>query len=125
MSNIPKWELGAVKLTTGEDAVIQYVQESSNQYRYIGMAHISNGRSFSWKPMAWTDIGLEFPYCTEGSRNLARPSKKIQHIKGVLLVYDNGAVVWVHDRANARTINTSKCFALITIDEYLREGQGL
>lgn len=76
MNNDLKWEPGAVKLNTGEDAIIQYIQESDPNYRYIGMAHVSNGRSWTWKPMAWTNKGLEFPYCTEGSRNLVPPKKK-------------------------------------------------
>jgi hypothetical protein len=125
MSNNPKWEPGAVKLTTGEDAIIKYIQESDPNYRYIGMAHVINGRSFTWKPMAWTVKGLEFPYCTEGSHNLVPPAKRIMRVFKVINVFKDGSSCSYNTVEDADMIGAGCVFARIIVDEQVTEGQGL
>lgn len=126
MSNNSKWELGAVKLTTGEDARILYVQETSFVYRYIGMVCESNGRLDEWKPISWTDKGLEFPYCTEESRNLVPTPKKTVRVRGWMNVNADGSIeLWeAKERANEFAHISRVALRFVDLGE-VEEGEGL
>lgn len=129
MSNVPKWEPGAVKLVDGSDAIIHYVQHATVNTRYIGMRkEKAIGGGHIWVPIAWTVDGYEYPPTNDPflphSTKLVPPPKKSMRIKGRLYVYNDKTVVFAHDDDEARPSNVG-LFCSFQVDESVKEGEGL
>jgi hypothetical protein len=116
-----KWQIGPVKLTNGEEAYIDAINEGQEAHRYTGRIK-SHGQ---WISTGWDDTGrrmyseLNHPY------NLDPPPKKTVRVQAWLMVWSNGGVTVFHDENQAIVDTKKHGFALIEIDREVEEGEGL
>jgi hypothetical protein len=118
-----KWQIGPVKLASGEEAFIDAINEGQEAWRYTGRikshAH--------WVSTGWDDTGRRMYSELNPLQNLAPPPKKTVRVRGWLVVYANGKTCnfGYSDRERAITEANLRGFALIEIDREVEEGEGL
>jgi hypothetical protein len=116
-----KWQIGPVKLTNGEEALIDAIIEGQEAYRYTGRIK-SHGQ---WESTGWDDTGrrmyseLNHPY------NLAPPPKKTVRVQRWLNIDADGTVSLYELRSEADTHCFSDRIACVEIDCEVEEGEGL
>jgi hypothetical protein len=120
--NQDKWQIGPVKLASGEDAFIDAINEGQEAYRYTG--RIRDGRGI-WVPAAWYANGRYMYAHTDHSCNLAPPPKKTVRVKVWLNVYEDGWHALHYSTETALAGGEHARFALIEIDREVTEGEGL
>jgi hypothetical protein len=126
-----KWQIGPVKLASGEEARIDAINEGQEDWRYIGRVQYLPGL---WIACGWHASGrlMHASTCnptmyaeTNHECNLAPPPKKTVRVQAWLMVWPTGAVT-VFYREEEAVFNTKKHgFALIPIDITVTEGDGL
>ena len=119
-----KWQIGPVKLASGEDAFIDAINEGQEAYRYTGRIRNFEGE---WIASGWHASGRYMYARTDHELNLAPPPKKTVRVRGWLVVYANGKTCnfGYSDKDRAITEANLRGFALIEIDREVTEGEGL
>ena len=121
-----KWQIGPVKLASGEEAWIDAINEGQDANRYTGRVRsVANNQ---WVAAAWHlngryagDMFLE----SNDLLNLAPPPKKTVRVQAWLVVYENGCLCKFYDKADAIVEAKALGFALIEIDREVEKGEGL
>jgi hypothetical protein len=83
-----KWQIGPVKLTNGEEAFIDAINEGQEDWRYTGRILYAPGL---WIAAGWHASGRYMYAHTDYGLNLAPPPKKTVRVRGWLVVYANGS----------------------------------
>jgi hypothetical protein len=125
MSN-HKWQIGAVKLASGEEAFIDAINEGQDANRYTG--RVRSVENNQWVAAAWHLNGRyagDLFLRENNTLNLAPPPKKTVRVQAWLVVYANGGSCKFHDKADAIVEAKALGFALIPIDREVTEGDGL
>jgi len=115
-----KWQIGPVKLASGEDAFIDAINEGQEDYRYTGRIRNHAG---DWIAAGWHANGL-FMYCDANNPyNLAPPPKKTVRLEGWLNIYNDNSANFYDRREEAdKEDDRSACIPFgITVTE----GDGL
>lgn len=121
MSNVPKWELGPVKLVNGLIAVIRRFCEKRQMY--LGEIQDRNG---SWSTGEWNSKGWYIPGALEKDpHNLVPPPKRTMRIKGRLYVYNDKTVVFAHDDDITGQPSNIGLSCSFQVDRLVEEGEGL
>jgi len=117
-----KWEKGPVKLTNGEDAFIDAINEGQEDYRYVGRIRGSSG---GWIAAGWHANGRYMYAHTDHSCNLAPPPKKTVRVK--LFVNANKDGTFQVQRSRQLADEASLCIRIACkeIDIEVTEGDGL
>jgi hypothetical protein len=117
-----KWQIGPVKLTNGEEAYIDAINEGQEDWRYTGRILYAPGL---WIAAGWHASGRYMYAHTDYGLNLAPPPKKTVRVQAWLMVWPTGAVT-VFYREDEAVFNARKHgFALLPIDREVTEGEGL
>ena len=116
-----KWQIGPVKLASGEEAFIDAINEGQEDYRYTGRLKGNSGRWVAW---GWDANGRYMYGETNHPCNLAPPPKKTMRVRRCLVILHNGMTTSYADRQKAIAIEKD-IFALIEIDREVTEGDGL
>jgi hypothetical protein len=117
-----KWQIGPVKLASGEEAFVDAINEGQDGNRYTGRV---KGIFGDWVPVGWNVGGRKMYGGADNPYNLAPPPKKTVRVKVWLMVWPNHAITLFYKKADA-VINAKKNgFALIEIDREVTEGEGL
>jgi hypothetical protein len=119
-----KWQIGPVKLASGEEAFIDSINEGQEAYRCTGRIRNHAG---DWIACGWHANG-RFMYAGKDHEcNLAPPPKKTVRVRGWMVVYLNGKTLsfGYNDKDRAVTEANLRGFALIEIDREVTEGEGL
>ena len=116
-----KWQVGPVKLSNGDDAWIDAINEGQEGYRYTGRMKLYN----QWAAVGWDESGRKMYSEIDSPGNLAPPPKKRVRVLRWLMVWPNGGITvyFLKDEAIANTKKHG--FALIEIDIEVEEGEGL
>ena len=117
-----KWEKGPVKLASGDEALIDAINEGQEDYRYTGRIRGSSGQ---WIAAGWHANGRYVYANTDHGLNLAPPPKKTVRVKAWLMVSPNGYIAPLYDESEAIANAKKHGFALIPIDREVTEGEGL
>ena len=117
-----KWQIGPVKLASGEGAFIDAINEGQDGNHYTGRI---KGTFGDWVPVGWTSSG-QLMYAMHGHpQNLAPPPKKTVRVQRWMAVYPSGSTETFLCKTEAiREVNKFG-FALIEIDREVEEGEGL
>jgi hypothetical protein len=116
-----KWQIGPVKLASGEDAFIDAINEGQEAHRYTGRIK-SHGQ---WISTGWDDTGRRMYSELNHPFNLAPPPKKTVRVYRGMVVYANGSTCVFTLQSEAITEAKQHGFALIEIDREVTEGEGL
>jgi hypothetical protein len=117
-----KWQIGPVKLASGEEAFIDAINEGQEAYRYTGRTRDFEGE---WIAAGWRANGSKMYGEIDSPYNLAPPPKKTVRVQVWLMVWSNGGVTVFHDENQAIVDAKKHGFALIEIDREVTEGEGL
>jgi hypothetical protein len=116
-----KWQIGPVKLASGEEAFIDAINEGQEDYRYTGRMPLQG----TLIAIGWDANGRLMYASSDNPGNLAPPPKKKVRLKRWLMVWPDGAVS-VFLKKDAAVKETKKHgFALIEIDREVEEGEGV
>ena len=115
-----KWQIGPVKLASGEEAFIDAINEGQDDWRYTGRVCNHAGR---WVACGWHANGRYMYAETDHGCNLAPPSKKTVRLEGWLNIYDDNSANFFDRREDAdKEDGRSACIPFgITVTE----GEGL
>jgi hypothetical protein len=116
-----KWQIGPVKLSNGEDAFIDAINEGQEHYRYTGRVMSQDGFTIA----GWHSDGRLMWGTTDHPRNLAPPPKKKIKVERWVNVFEDGGMVSWPTKEDADGCNQEARFALIQIDLEVEEGEGL
>ena len=123
-----KWQIGPVKLASGEEAFIDAINEGQEDCRYTGRIRNPSSAGRYWVAAAWHlngryagDMFLE----SNDLLNLAPPPKKTVRVKVWMVVYANGSTYVFTLESAAIAEAKQHGFALIPIDREVEEGEGL
>jgi hypothetical protein len=116
-----KWQIGPVKLVSGDDAFIDAINEGQEAYRYTGRMKLYN----QWAAVGWDDTGRMMYSATGCPANLAPPPKKKVRVTAVFNVYPEGTFSHYCDREQADRGAGSTRIACKEIDIEVEEGEGL
>jgi hypothetical protein len=120
-----KWQIGPVKLASGEDAFIDAINEGQEDCRYTG--RIKNRYGY-WFAAAWHLNGRyagDMFLKPNDLLKLAPPPKKTVRVQAWLNVYADGLHALHYSKQEARAGGEHARFALIEIDREVTEGEGL
>jgi len=117
-----KWEKGPVKLTNGEDAFIDAINEGQEVCRYTGRArnHAGDWIACGWHADGRYTCGQKHHPC-----NLAPPPKKTVRVQRWMVVYAGGSTQTYTEKSSAASEANKFGFALIEINREVTEGEGL
>ena len=121
MSN-PKWEIGAVKLIGGNEAIIDAINEDQEDFRYTGRVRGQRGIMVS---TGWHANGRYMYATSDHGFNLAPPPKKTVRVRRWLVVYFDGSISMFLNEETAINQAKQHGFALLEIDREATEGEGL
>jgi hypothetical protein len=116
-----KWQIGTVKLASGEEAFIDAINEGQEDWRYTGRVRSRDGK---WIASGWHANGRYMYAETDHGWNLAPPPKKTMLVRKWLVIHQNGMTSLYFDRQKAIAVEKD-IFALIEIDREVTEGEGL
>jgi hypothetical protein len=117
-----KWQIGPVKLASGEEAFIDAINEGQEDYRYTGRIQGSSG---GWIAAGWHANGRYMYANTDHGLNLAPPPKKTVRVQAWLMVWPSGGITVYYKENEAISSAKKHGFALIPIDREVTEGDGL
>jgi hypothetical protein len=117
-----KWQIGPVKLASGEEAFIDAINEGQEAYRYTGRV---KGVDRTWITAGWHASGRLMYAETDHPCNLAPPPKKTVRVYRGMVVYANGSTCVFTLQSEAIAEARMYGFALIEIDREVTEGEGL
>ena len=117
-----KWQIGPVKLASGEEAFIDAINDSQVHYRYTGRIRNHAGELIS---AGWHATGLYMFAHTDHRLNLAPPPKKTVRVQRWMVVFLSGSTKTFFFEAEAIAEAKKHGFALIAIDREVEEGEGL
>jgi hypothetical protein len=120
--NQHKWQIGPVKLASGEEARIDAINEGQEAYRYTGRIRNFQG---DWIASGWRSNGRYMHGGKDHERNLAPPPKKTVRVQVWLMVWPNHAIAVFYNENDAISNAKKHGFALIPIDREVTEGEGL
>jgi hypothetical protein len=118
-----KWQIGPVKLASGEDAFIDAINEGQDEYRYTG--RLRGGSSGRWVAWGWDARGRYMYADIDHSCNLAPPPKKTVRVKACILVYEDGSTISTSSDESDLDEAKKHAFALVKFDREVTEGEGL
>ena len=118
-----KWQIGPVKLASGEEAFIDAINEGQDEYRYTG--RLRGGSSGRWVAWGWDARGRYMYADIDHSCNLAPPPKKTVRVQRWLNIDADGTVSLYELRSEADTHCFSDRIACVEIDREVEEGEGL
>ena len=115
-----KWQIGPVKLASGEEAFIDAINEGQDGNHYTGRI---KGTFGDWVPVGWTSSG-QLMYAMHGHpQNLAPPPKKTVRLDGWLNIYDDNSANFFDRREDAdKEEGRSAC---VPFGYTVTEGDGL
>jgi hypothetical protein len=119
-----KWQIGPVKLASGDEAFIDAINAGQEANRYTGRI---KGTLGDWIPVGWRYDGCRMWSTSNDPFNLTPPPKKTVRVQGWLVVFANGKTLYFgySDKDTAVTEANVRGFALIPIDREVTEGEGL
>ena len=122
-----KWQIGPVKLASGEGAFIDAINEGQEDCHYTGRIRNPSNVGRYWIAAGWHASGRLMFAGEDHECNLAPPPKKTVRVRGWLVVYANGKTCnfGYSDKDRAVTEANLRGFALIEIDREVTEGEGL
>ena len=115
-----KWQIGQVKLASGEEAFVDAINEGQDGNRYTGRV---KGIFGDWVPVGWNVDGRKMYGEADNPYNLALPPKKTVRLEGWLNIYDDNSANFFDRREDAdKEEGRSACVPFgITVTE----GEGL
>ena len=116
-----KWQIGPVKLASGEEAWIDAINEGQEDYRYTGRVK-SQGR---WEAAGWSRTGRRMYAQIDSDFNLAPPPKKTVRVMAAFNCYPDGTFAWHASREFADRGASLHRIACKEIDIEVEEGEGL
>jgi hypothetical protein len=114
-----KWQIGPVKLASGEEAFIDAINEGQESHRYTGRIK-SHGQ---WISTGWDDTGCRMYSELNHLFSLAPPPKKTVRLDGWLNIYDDNSANFFDRREDAdKEEGRSAC---VPFGCTVTEGEGL
>jgi hypothetical protein len=117
-----KWQIGPVKLASGEEAWIDAINEGQEGNRYTGRI---KGTFGDWIPVGWRSDGCRMWSTSNHKCNLAPPPKKTVRVQAWLNVDANGGWRFWHSKEHAHAWAHANRIACKEIDIEVTEGEGL
>ena len=117
-----KWQIGQVKLASGEEAFVDAINEGQDGNRYTGRV---KGIFGDWVPVGWNVDGRKMYGEADNPYNLALPPKKTVRVQRWMVVYASGSTCVFTLQPEAIAEAKKHGFALIEIDREVEEGEGL
>jgi hypothetical protein len=117
-----KWEVGPVKLASGEEAWVDAINEGQDGNRYTGRIRGSGG---GWIASGWHANGRFMYAKTDHGLDLAPPPKKTVWVKACILVYEDGSTISTSSDESDLGEAKKHAFALVKFDREVTEGEGL
>jgi hypothetical protein len=117
-----KWQIGPVKLASGEEAFIDAINEGQDGNRYTGRV---KGIFGDWVPVGWNVDGRKMYGEADNPYNLAPPPKKTVRVKACILVYEDGSTISTSSDESDLSEAKKHAFALVKFDREVTEGEGL
>jgi hypothetical protein len=119
-----KWQIGPVKLASGEEAFIDAINEGQDHYRYTGRMPLQGALI----AVGWNHTGRLMYAGSDNPGNLAPPPKRTVRVKRWFNVYLEGEEVLCgapHKRRKDCDTSAKTLFACIQIDREVTEGEGV
>ena len=123
-----KWQIGPVKLASGEEARIDAINEGQEECHYTGRIRNPSNVGRYWVAAAWHlngryagDMFLE----SNDLLNLAPPPKKTVRVQACILVYEDGSTISTSSDESDLDEAKKHVFALVKFDREVTEGEGL
>ena len=120
-----KWQIGPVKLASGEEAFIDAINGGQEDYRYTGRVH---NHSDDWISCGWHANGRYMHAETNHPFNLAHPPKKTVRVQeSWLVVFPRGhAYIFFSEQSAKNEAYEKRAFAVKKIEPFeVEEGDGL
>jgi hypothetical protein len=120
-----KWQIGPVKLASGEEAFIDAINEGQEAYRYTGRV---KGADRTWITAGWHASGRFMYAHTDYGLNLAPPPKKTVRVQEmwVAVLYNGEAYYYYSQQAAKNAIYGNAVLAIRKIEPFeVTEGEGL
>jgi len=124
MSGI-KWEIGPVKLASGEEAFIDAINEEQEDWRYVGRIRNFQG---IWIAAGWDTNGRLMYASHDNPGNLAPPPKKtiMAQEMWVAVLYNGESLCYYSQQAAKNATYGNAVFAIKKIEPFeVTEGEGL
>ena len=115
-----KWQIGPVKLASGEEAFIDAINEGQEDWRYVGRIRNFQG---IWIAAGWDTNGRLMYASHDNPCNLAPPPKKTVRLEGWLNIYDDNSANFFDRREDADEEDGRS--ACIPFGITVTEGEGL
>ena len=115
-----KWQIGPVKLASGEEAFIDAINEGQEDWRYTGRVRNHAG---DWIACGWHANGRFMFAGKDHECNLATPPKKTVRLEGWLNIYDDNSANFFDRREDAD--KEDRRSACIPFGITVTEGEGL
>ena len=116
-----KWQIGPVKLASGEEAFIDAINEEQDYYRYTGRMPLRG----TLIAVGWDAKGRLMYASSDNPGNLAPPPKKTVRVKACILVYEDGSTISTSSDESDLGEAKKHAFALVEFDREVTEGEGL
>jgi hypothetical protein len=120
-----KWQIGPVKLASGEEAWIDAINEGQEHYRYTGRIRNFEGE---WIASGWHAIGRYMYARTDHELDLAPPPKKtVRAQESWLVIFPRGhAYIFFSEQSAKNEAYEKRAFAIRKIESFeVEEGEGL
>jgi hypothetical protein len=120
-----KWQIGPVKLASGEEAFIDAINEGQEAYRYTGRV---KGADRTWITAGWHASGLLMYASSDHECNLAPPPKKTVRVQeSWLVIFPRGhAYIFFSEQSAKNEAYEKRAFAVKKIEPFeVTEGEGL